>query len=140
MMGEENLFEIAYLRHDSLNNYVEGNHVDIERIRKESVSHSHRHFLAGLKHADEVVKMKEEQWPGMLFLNEDADDLADTLCVEEVLVLHSEPELQYREILLFDGGKRKEESLLLKEFLNLSSIILTKSKLFTNANKHGVLI
>ncbi|RJP24848.1 MAG: hypothetical protein C4527_18045 [Candidatus Omnitrophota bacterium] len=63
--------QTVYLQHDSLNTYMIGNELNIERIRKETAPHSHRHVLVAWKHADEVAEMKEEGWPALLFANED---------------------------------------------------------------------
>lgn len=53
------------------------------------------------------------------FLTADADDLAATLASSEILVLHSEPELQIHESLRVGGVKRPEESPLLLDYLRL---------------------
>jgi hypothetical protein len=53
------------------------------------------------------------------FLSEPADDLADTLTVPEVFVLHSEPELQVSESLRVGGDKSPDESPLLRDYLRL---------------------
>lgn len=53
------------------------------------------------------------------FLNEDAPDLASTLNIEEVLVLHVDPELQLREFLRVGGTQGPEESVLLRDYLRL---------------------
>ncbi len=60
------------------------------------------------------------------FLNEDTEDLADTLNVEEVLILHSEPELQVKEIIRIEGDKTVDESLLLRDYLSLISEMIPK--------------
>jgi MinD-like ATPase involved in chromosome partitioning or flagellar assembly len=60
------------------------------------------------------------------FLNEDAEDLADTLHVEEVLVLHSEPELQIKETIRIEGDKTLDESLLLRDYLSLISKLIPR--------------
>ena len=51
------------------------------------------------------------------FLNEEAENLEDTLQIPELFVLHSEPELQVTECLLVGGDKSPEESVLLSDYL-----------------------
>jgi MinD-like ATPase involved in chromosome partitioning or flagellar assembly len=53
------------------------------------------------------------------FLNEEAADLTATLAVPEVVVLHSDPELQLNEALRIGGEKRLEDSTLLRDYLEL---------------------
>lgn len=53
------------------------------------------------------------------FLNEEADDLPATLNIPEVLVLHSEPELELSESLRIGSKKSVEESPLLRDYLRL---------------------
>jgi hypothetical protein len=53
------------------------------------------------------------------FLSEPGGDLADTLNVPEVFVLHSEPELQVAEALRVGGDKGPDESPLLRGYLRL---------------------
>lgn len=53
------------------------------------------------------------------YLSEPADDLADTLIVPEVFVLHSEPEIQLTEALRVGGDKGPDESPLLRDYLRV---------------------
>jgi hypothetical protein len=55
------------------------------------------------------------------FLSEPAEDLADTLTVPEVFVLHSEPELQVTEAIRVGGDKGPDDSPLLRDYLRLFS-------------------
>lgn len=63
------------------------------------------------------------------FLTADAEDLAATLATSEILVLHSEPELQIHESLRVGGGKRPEESPLLRDYLRLFARLFPKQLL-----------
>ena len=59
--------EVAYLRADSLETYLlPGPVVDEAKIRRDASPHSHRQCLAALKHADEVPRLDELQWPALL--------------------------------------------------------------------------
>jgi len=53
------------------------------------------------------------------FLNEPGEDLAETIEVPEVFVLHSEPELQIKESLHIGSEKTPDESPLLQDYLRL---------------------
>lgn len=53
------------------------------------------------------------------YLCEHAEDLAATLAIPEVFVLHSEPELELSESLRIGGDKTPEESVLLRDYLRL---------------------
>jgi MinD-like ATPase involved in chromosome partitioning or flagellar assembly len=55
------------------------------------------------------------------FINEDAGNLSDTLDIPEVLILHSEPDLQILESLHIGSDKRPGESPLLMDYLRLFS-------------------
>jgi hypothetical protein len=58
------------------------------------------------------------------FLNREADDLASTLAVPEVLVFHSDPDLQRQEALQIGGPRGIGESVLLRDHLRLFSKLL----------------
>lgn len=55
------------------------------------------------------------------FLNEPADDLADTLEIPEVFVLHAEPDLEVAEALRVGSGEGPQDSPLLRGYLRLFS-------------------
>jgi hypothetical protein len=63
----------------------------------------------------------EEQLTGDIqrFLNEQASDLAATLNVEQIAVLHSEPDLELAEALRIGGRKSAQESPLLRDYVRL---------------------
>ena len=60
------------------------------------------------------------------FLNEEAEELTQTLNVQEVFILHSEPELQIKESLTIGGGKSPDESFLLRDYLRLCARLIPK--------------
>jgi len=60
------------------------------------------------------------------FLNEEAEELAHTLDVPEVFVLHSEPELELSESLRVGGEKSPDESPLLADYLRLFRRLIPK--------------
>lgn len=60
------------------------------------------------------------------FLNEEADDLSDTLNIPEVFILHSEPDLQVLEALRIGGDKSPDESPLLRDYLRLFARLISK--------------
>lgn len=57
-------------------------------------------------------------------LNEEADDLRDTLSCTEVFVLHSEVELELRESLRVGSGISPDDSILLRDYLRLFAHIV----------------
>lgn len=60
----EALADLAYLRADSLKTYLlPGCVVDEAGLRSDACPHSHRQFLAALKHAAEIAALGEDQWP-----------------------------------------------------------------------------
>ncbi|HYA41689.1 MAG TPA: hypothetical protein VEF34_10320 [Syntrophobacteraceae bacterium] len=58
------------------------------------------------------------------FLIEPAEDLEDTLDLNEIFVLHSEPALQLRESLRVGKGMSLDDSILLRDYLRLFSQIV----------------
>jgi formylglycine-generating enzyme required for sulfatase activity len=68
--------------------------------------------VGGQQEADLVREVRE-------FLCAETEDLVSTLSFPELFVLHTEPELQLREVLSFGGGKEPDESLLLRDYLAL---------------------
>ncbi|HWM95268.1 MAG TPA: AAA family ATPase [Thermoanaerobaculia bacterium] len=61
------------------------------------------------------------------FLNEEAATLSATLDVQEVLVVHSDPELQLGESLRIGGTKALEESTLLRDYLHLFARLVPRN-------------
>jgi hypothetical protein len=59
-------------------------------------------------------------------LNEDADDLKDTLSCSDVFVLHTEPALEMRESLRVGSGISPDESVLLRDYLRLFASVVPK--------------
>ncbi len=63
---------LAYLKSDSLKSYVrEGQRVDDEAIREDVAPHSHRQYLAALRHSADVPATPEDRWPAILFAGGD---------------------------------------------------------------------
>lgn len=60
------------------------------------------------------------------FLTEEGDDLSSTLELSEILVLHSEPELQVDETLRVGGDRSPDESPLLKDYIRLFEQLFPK--------------
>ncbi|MBF0531311.1 MAG: hypothetical protein HQK55_18985, partial [Deltaproteobacteria bacterium] len=60
------------------------------------------------------------------FLEETADNLKDTLALDEIFVLHSEPVLQLRESLRVGTEHSPDDSILLQDYLRLFSHIVPK--------------
>jgi hypothetical protein len=61
------LAALAYLWADSLKTYIlpDGT-VDLAGLRRDACPHSHRQFLAGLKHGAEVERTLEADWPTLV--------------------------------------------------------------------------
>jgi MinD-like ATPase involved in chromosome partitioning or flagellar assembly len=57
-------------------------------------------------------------------MNEEAEDLKDTLSCREVFVLHSEAALQVREALRVGSGVSPDESILLRDYLRLFASVV----------------
>jgi MinD-like ATPase involved in chromosome partitioning or flagellar assembly len=57
-------------------------------------------------------------------MNEEADDLSDTLACQHVFVLHSEAALQVRETLRVGSGISPDESVLLRDYLRLFASVV----------------
>jgi len=58
------LAELVYLWGNSLETYLlPGCVVDEAGLRRDTCLHSHRHFLAALKHGEEAASLEEERWP-----------------------------------------------------------------------------
>jgi MinD-like ATPase involved in chromosome partitioning or flagellar assembly len=59
-------------------------------------------------------------------LNEEADDLADTLSCSDVFVLHSEAALEVQEALRVGSGISTDDSILLRDYLRLFANVVPK--------------
>jgi hypothetical protein len=89
----------AYLRSDSLKTYVDASsNVDRVAIEEDATPHTHKHYLAGIKHANSTYYTPETEWPSMLCSNVDyieavfvGSSTPDDL--EEVRMLKSDYEL-----------------------------------------------
>jgi len=60
-------------------------------------------------------------------LNEEADDLRDTLSCSDIFVLHSESSLEVRESLRIGSGVSPDDSILLRDYLRLFASVVPKS-------------
>ncbi len=77
------LEEIAYLSGDSLNFFMKADgHPDIDKISRESALHSHRHFLATLKHISVIPSSDERDWPIMICSD---TDYLETIFIQEIV-------------------------------------------------------
>lgn len=63
------------------------------------------------------------------FLNQEASDLADTLAIEDLPVLHSERAIEVQEAILIDADKPIDESPLLRDYILLFSHIFPQQLL-----------
>ena len=69
---------VAYVKQDSLNGYTdEDGNLDRVSFQKDLACHSHRQYLAALKHAHEL-EIRKDEWPKMLCSNAD--------CVEAIFI------------------------------------------------------
>lgn len=93
----------------------------IRRSRRESESVD-LEIMVALSRLPQIEESKGEQdWIDRIrtTLNEEADDLRDTLACSEVFVLHSEAALEIRESLRIGSGVSPDESILLRDYLRL---------------------
>lgn len=68
----EHKFRVAYLRGDSLKTYMlPASRVDGTAVERDAAPHSHRHCIATIKHARDVVGTAETDWPTILCNSED---------------------------------------------------------------------
>ncbi len=73
------------------------------------------------------IEYEQELLDGIrLFLNEEAEDLKDTLSCSEVFVLHSEQALQIRESLRVGSGLSPKDSILLRDYMKLFPNVFIK--------------
>lgn len=70
-------------------------------------------------------------------LNEEAEDLKDTLSCSEIYVLHSEASLEIKEVLRVGSGISPDDSILLRDYLRLFASVVPKELI---QSKIGVLI
>lgn len=63
------------------------------------------------------------------FLNEEAQNLSDTLNLPHVYILHSEPDLQVSESLRIGSGKSLHESPLLRDYVRLLAQLISKESI-----------
>src|SRR6185436_12279443 len=63
----EGLADLSYLWADSLETYLMPDcMVDELGLRRDACPHSHRHFLAALKHGAKAVTLAEHRWPALI--------------------------------------------------------------------------
>lgn len=93
----------------------------IRRSRREGGSAELEMLVALSRIPDMKDSEGEQDWIERIraTLNEEADDLRDTLACSEVLVLHSEAALEMRESLRIGSGVSPEDSILLRDYLRL---------------------
>ncbi|WP_130470704.1 tyrosine-protein kinase family protein [Candidatus Magnetaquicoccus inordinatus] len=70
-------------------------------------------------------------------LNEEAVELADTLALSEIYILHSDPALQIREVITLDTETKPEKSTLLQDYLYFFGRLIPKEML--RPHVHGLL-
>lgn len=105
---------IAYLSEDSLKSFVDSDgKVDFGSISENAASHSHRHLLGVLKHADDVATSPEESWPHLLCSSTDYIEAifigtvrADAL---EVVRLNKQAHDDYWDLAFANYGRRLGE-------------------------------
>lgn len=100
----------------------------IRRSRRES-SASEIEMIVALSRLPRSKESKSEQdQMGDIrsILNEEAEDLKDTLSCSEVFVLHSEPALEIRESLRVGSGVGTDESILLRDYLRLFANVVPR--------------
>lgn len=79
----------------------------------------------------------EREWTKRIrtVLNEEAEDLEDTLACSEVFVLHSEPALEVRESLRVGSGVSPDDSVLLRDYLRLFANVVPKELVESKVGK-----
>jgi MinD-like ATPase involved in chromosome partitioning or flagellar assembly len=124
---------------DQVVGLVANNQESLEGVREVLRSIRRAPRLPGLERIEVVpvlTRLPELDDPGeerkivesvRTFLNEESPDLAATLAVPEVLVLHSDPDLQIREALRI-GSTEPGGSALLRDYLHLFSKIVPKER------------
>lgn len=102
--------DVAYLRSDSLLEYMEaGPAVNIRAIGEDAATHSHKQYLASLKHARTIPRLGSSEWPRMLC---SATDYMEAIFTGEVSPKDSEavrvPGVDFRRLfnLAFDENRR----------------------------------
>ena len=61
---------LAFIKEDSLNNYVDGGHVDIERLKPDVANGACVHILAVIKHGDDVVGLSASKCASIICCDE----------------------------------------------------------------------
>jgi len=79
----------------------------------------------------------EQDWIERIrtLLNEEAEDLKDTLSCSEVFVLHSEEALEVRESLRVGSGVSPDDSVLLRDYLRLFANVVSRELIEPKAGK-----
>jgi len=115
---------VAYLRGDSLKNYVsEAGAVDEEAIEGDAAPHSHRGELAALKHAEDLPATDDGEWPELLCSDSDFveaifTEAVELSCVDRVRVSHAKyQDLYWLAFNSYDVGLKEGERALGADFV-----------------------
>lgn len=122
--------QLAYLRSDSAKTYViSGPAVDEAAIQRDAAPHSHRQYLAAVKHAQQAVRNPEATWPLLVCSKEDfieaifAGD-ATRSDLESVRMPRSEHDLRFE--FAYEDFRAKlnyEERAVINDFVQLKRLL-----------------
>lgn len=100
----------------------------LRRSRRESGA-GELEIIVALSRLPQMEESKgEHDWTERIrtTLNEEADDLKDTLSCSEIFVLHSEAALEIRESLRIGSGISPDDSVLLRDYLRLFASVVPR--------------
>jgi hypothetical protein len=82
----KNYVSLAFIKRDSLD-YVDGDHVDIEQLSQDVADRETVHFLACLKHEDEIKKVPSDEWASLICCDE---CYVEAVAMDDILNSHVE--------------------------------------------------
>lgn len=109
----------------------------LKRSRRESGAGDLDIMVALSRLPQEKESEGEREWTERIraVLNEEAEDLEDTLACSEIFVLHSEPALEVRESLRVGSGVSPDDSVLLRDYLRLFANVVPKDLVESKVGK-----
>ena len=123
---------LAFIKEDSLNNYVDGGHVDIERLKPDVANGACVHILAVIKHGDDVVGLSASKCASIICCDEHyieaitTDDILNKH-INSVRMSKKENSLVGKQFfdVMYRGSSDVEKQHRIDDFINIRNLLAT---------------
>lgn len=134
--------EFTFIKEDSLN-YVEGNNLNVERLRKDIANRDCVHLLLTIKHENDIKEKSENEWMSMICCDDDyieavtKDDILNE-CIECVRMSEKEHKLYYNNLFKeFSSELSDIEKYRLGDFKNMQVLLNKQGIKLEIINENG---